>query len=291
MDYHKIAYKAKKFAKRYETYYENQILFSIKRSFDPERPGTFSNIIRHLYLFHNTGCGLPNWYSSTIELRRQDLERYFQNLVDTIIGEACFSSETDVFIKQKFPHPSTRMSSILGMLPLHLRLKVYWHLYQLESDQKSRCYWRHRLAATVARLGYVEAAQQLSVYNWSEARAISEPYFTSIDYLNQTLKAHKSYNQEWEAGQDALGQELCHYYKKVLRIENCYTTDCLAALDLVSLSYGRFPALKALNLDIKSYLRTRDKARLIKGIQLLSESDLHQELVFLYDKIREELQT
>jgi len=285
MDYHKIAYKAKKFAQRYDNQLEGDELYSIKRELNPDKDESFYTTIKHLYLYQSAICGLPEWYKTLVEFRQKELEAYFLDFAESLIKEACLSEHTDDFINNKLlKHYQDKgnfyLTPIMDNLPLHLRLKLYVHLYHDESDPKLKSYLRHRMASLFARLGHVKTAQQLSIYNWSVATAKATSYFASVDYLNQTLKAHKTYSYEtahWHTNHDAslLAQELCIYYKTVLETANAYNTPNMATLELVALSYSHYRQLAPLTFALKSYLRTQDKATFISQLE-------EQKRIFIY---------
>jgi len=285
MDYHKIPYKVRKFAQRYEAHASNEDLFSIKREFDPERDETFYNTIKHLYLSMSVTCGLPEWYLALVQYRHHELEAYFLKRCEKIIAEAWLSEYTDDFIDKKLlkhyrDKGSFYLTPVMDNLPLHLRLKLYVHLYRDEKDPHLCCYLRHRMAALLAKFNEQQTAQQLSVYNWVIAKDAKDSYFADVKHLTQTLKAHKINAHEvshWQVNHEAslLAQELCMYYKSILVDLNGYTTANMATLELVALSYTHYPALGALTFAIKSYLRTKDKAAFMA---LLEE----QKRLFIY---------
>lgn len=300
MDYHKIAYKAKKFRQRYEEQLESTRLYSIKRAFAPQKDESFCTAIKHLYLAKNVDCGLPDWYKNLVALRKQDMEAYFLDFANKVIAEACLSEHTDDFINQKLlrhyqDKGSFYLTPVMERLPLHLRLKLYVHLYLEESDPELKGYLRHRMAALLARLGEVKTAQQLSIYNWAVADQRENSYFTSVDCLNHTLKAHKTYSYEtahWHTNHDAslLAQELCIYYKQLLA-DSCYTTASIATLELVALSYSHYEELSAITFALKSYLRTQKVEDFKSQLEELKREFIytHQEKIWSNQELRDQL--
>lgn len=301
MDYYKIAYKAKKFVQQYESQLEKQLLYSVKRDFNPAKEESYYNSIKHLYLLLSVKCGLPEWYQELVQYRHRDMEDYFLALCQRKIEEACFSDRTDEFINKKLlkhyrGKGSFYLAPVMGSLPLHLRLKVYVHLYEEEEDLILQCYLRHRMAALLAKLNEVKAAQRLSIYNWALAKATDDPYFCDIDYLKQTLKAHKSYAYEiahWHVNHDAslLGQELIIYYKTLLEEEDGYTATNTATLELVALSYNHYEALGALTYAIKSFLRTKDREAFRKQLEEQKRKFIytHEEKIWLDQELKDQL--
>ncbi|MCL1950519.1 MAG: hypothetical protein FWF59_12375 [Turicibacter sp.] len=300
MDYHKIPYKVRKFAQRYESRPSVDDLYTIKRDFNPEKEESFYNAMKHLYLCYSIKCGLPEWYLSLVQYRLKTMEAYFIKYIEDIIAEAKLSENTDAFIDNKLlkhyrDKGSFYLTPVMDNLPLHLRLKLYLHLYREELSPDMHCYLRHRMAALLAKLDKVTAAQQLSVYNWVLAKSVEASHFCDVSALNQTLKAHKVNSNEishWKVNHEAslLAQEISVYYKTLLEDPFSYTTANMSTLELVSLCYEHYPQLVPLTFTIKSYLRTRNleafHARLEEHKRTLIYH--HEETIWLDEDLKDQ---
>ena len=275
MDYSKISNESKVFFERYKKGLIGDELHSVAKKYDPKKAVTFTNIIKHLYLRHSHKGSLPEWYKTQTAARREELDSYFESNINRKIMEADFPPGLDAFIEEKLirhylQRGSFYLKSALNEFPLYLRLKMYFILYQKETNPKYRSYLRHFIANVMVQLGEEEVAKKLTIYNWVLAKKVEESYFNSIPNLNQTLKSHATRRTP-----GTLSEQLLQFYKRLLLTEDNYNYEALTTLELVSISYSKLPELKQLVFSMQTFLRTRNKALFKSEVRRLQQAFLN----------------
>lgn len=297
MNYGKLADKAKRSAKEAGVSNRGEDFVRFK-NFDPAKDECFRLMIKNLCLFF-TQKGRVEFFQGFEELleeRRRLMEDYFEGAILEILQPSETADGGEEFHKRKILGLYKKnffKSSLVGDLPLHLRLKVYWYLLQVEKDLRRQYYLRARMAATLAKLNQLKLAQRLSVFNWALAQEIKDSQVGTRASLNKILKSHRQDAGKfgkWPVDDRAsvLAQEFCLYYRKVLIGADCgYTAECVSTLDLVAESYPDYQALSELSYPIKVYLRTKNKEDFLLRLEVLQKAFIFQHHDTILDEASE----
>lgn len=271
MNINKVIYKSKKLLSLYETSEKESDLIGFKKlTSDISSKGYLLNI-QYLYIYQKCKWirALPTWFAMLSQKKFQELEDHFAQTITNILNdERLNSEELNHFLDKHVVWLYKGRYRIyptnpFDYLPLNLRLKVYFYLYQAEDDQKACCHLRNRVAITLAKLGHLDLSNLLSVYNWLMAQGINT-HFASGDNLKTTVMNHKRLNEcdkqlTREETEVSLLTELGFFYTHLISKQTMkYDRAHISSIDLVAFYYHQYPQLQKISMPLKTYLRTKD---------------------------------